>query len=249
MKKIFIFLLSACAFFGSLAANAQTFSKAGDTVRLTYVGTGEQALHNNIIVPSTDTAPVVVRWKIISCNFPADWLSAGSPGMCDNNQCYSFFGPGGLWPGGATNNSLPYTVPTTNGDFHLVVSLGVAGVTTGGTYYVTARLQNKNIPNDTTTATFAVTYNPPSEVPTVKSLDNILLYPNPANNEINVVYDANSDVKTIAVYNIIGRPVSAYRVSGNSANLNLEALPAGIYFVRLVNSQGEVLITRKFTKQ
>ncbi len=78
----------------------------------------------------------------------------------------------------------------------------------------------------------------------------ISMYPNPAHNELNVIFDAASDVKNILVYNIIGRVMSVYKITdSNSANLNLENIPSGIYFVRLINSHGEMVATRKFTKQ
>jgi hypothetical protein len=76
------------------------------------------------------------------------------------------------------------------------------------------------------------------------------LYPNPAHNEVNLVYNTTADIKNIAVYNIIGKVIAVYKVTeNNSANLNLENLPSGIYFARLINSQGNVVVTRKFTKQ
>ena len=78
---------------------------------------------------------------------------------------------------------------------------------------------------------------------------NILLYPNPAREELNVVFSATADIKTIAVYNIIGKVLVVYKVTGDSANMNLENIPSGIYFVRLTNSHGDVVVTRKFTKQ
>jgi hypothetical protein len=87
-------------------------------------------------------------------------------------------------------------------------------------------------------------------VPTIThSANDVLLYPNPANNELNVVYDGSADIKNIGVYNIIGKLLTVYKVSGASANLNLEHIPSGIYFVRLLNSQGNAVVTRKFTKQ
>jgi hypothetical protein len=77
----------------------------------------------------------------------------------------------------------------------------------------------------------------------------VSLYPNPANSEVNVVYDEAADIKSIGIYNIIGKLMTVYKVSGKSANLNIENIPAGIYFVRLLNGQGQVVVTRKFTKQ
>ena len=88
-----------------------------------------------------------------------------------------------------------------------------------------------------------------TNVNNTKPAEDFVLYPNPAYNELNVVYDASLDVKNIAVYNIIGKVMSVYKVSGTSANLNIENIPSGIYFLRLYNSTGSVILTRKFTRQ
>ena len=102
--------------------------------------------------------------------------------------------------------------------------------------------------SETKTETFIVNKWPTS-VPVVTNDDDITIYPNPAREELNVVYSNTADVKNIAVYNIIGKVMNVYRVSGNSANLNLRNVPAGIYFVRLLNANGGVVATRKFTRQ
>jgi hypothetical protein len=77
----------------------------------------------------------------------------------------------------------------------------------------------------------------------------LFYYPNPAQNEVNVAYDANADIQNIALYSIIGKVLRVYKVTGNSANLDLENIPSGFYFVRLMNSHGDAVATRKFTKQ
>ena len=46
-----------------------------------------------------------------------------------------------------------------------------------------------------------------------------------------------------------GPDTLVYKVNGNSANMSLENMPGGIYFVRLVNSAGNIVATKKFTKQ
>lgn len=87
-------------------------------------------------------------------------------------------------------------------------------------------------------------------VASVKQAPEIVLYPNPAINELNVLYDAKADVKNIAVYNLIGRLMTVYKTAENgSANLNLEGIPPGIYYVWLINSEGNIVATKKFTKQ
>lgn len=112
------------------------------------------------------------------------------------------------------------------------------------------KLNNASIPTDTFIQTYIVTRTPTTSVANVKPNSEVSLYPNPASNSVNLVYDASADIRNIAVYNIIGKQVSLFRPTDNSsANLNIESIPAGIYFVRLINSRGDVVTTRKFTKQ
>ena len=248
MKKIYIFLCAVITLSGSLTVSAQSFTRPLDTARLTYSGSGVQTVSDKITIPgATD---VTVKWNVVSCNFPADWLSNAAPGICDANLCYQFAGASGLYPA-MTLESCTYTHGAI-GDYHFQINLSPTSgtpATTTGTYYATVKLYNAANTSDSVYTTFAVSWGA-TGVPSVgKSGEDVLLYPNPANNEINLVYDATADVKTIAVYNIIGKVMAVYRVQGNSANLNLENVPAGIYFARLVNSQGEVVVTRKFTKQ
>jgi hypothetical protein len=79
--------------------------------------------------------------------------------------------------------------------------------------------------------------------------DEVVLYPNPAKGSVNVVFDPSMGVKNIAIYNLIGKAVSVYKVTGNSAKLDLTDVPSGIYFLRLSNTQGKIVATRKFTRQ
>lgn len=245
MKKIFILFLIAVGFLSSSASNAQfSFSKWKDTVAINYIpGSGVTNTVDSIINPGS--FGVTLRWAVINCNFPADWFANGTVGLCDNQLCTNV---SSLWPSGASRTSGAYSAHTTNGDYHL--QFGLPGGSTNGTFYITAKLLNASAAADSTTITFAVTYTGVAGVQgVVKGSDEISLYPNPATTDVNIVFDAIADVKTVAIYNIIGKVMSVYKVSGNSANLSLENVPSGIYFARLMNSQGEIVATRKFTKQ
>jgi len=89
-------------------------------------------------------------------------------------------------------------------------------------------------------------------VTTVGAIDNstpIVLYPNPAVSELNITFPAAASVKTIAIYNMIGKAMVVYKVTGTSANLDLESIPSGNYYARFINTEGAVIATRKFTRQ
>jgi hypothetical protein len=221
-----------------------TFTVVADTVPATINGGG--GITDNI----TNTgAPggLILKWHVIASDFPADWRSGGAFGICDNNTCYPNAGDTALWNGasGPAHFSVPYDY---NQSRLFDLSLNYSTVALG-THYVTIAITDTAGAGYTKNITFIVTKAPTRVPVTGNSEEKTLLYPNPANNEVNVVYDANADVKNIAVYNVIGKVMTVYKVTGNSANLNIENIPSGIYFVRLFNSNSNVVATRKFIKQ
>lgn len=235
MKKVFTLLSVVFIFMGAQRAAAQSFSfQSGDTVDVG--STGSFTAHNN--VNNLTASPIKIQWKVIANTFPADWFA--TLGICDNKYCYSNADIGI----GMQQESLDYA--TGYGDYHILGNL--SSVSTPGPYYVRIRVNNKDVPTDTAIITFVVTKGT-TGVANVKAAEQVALYPNPATTSVNVVYDAAADVKNIAIYNIIGKQMNMYRATGNSANLNVENMPAGIYFVRLINSRGDIVATRKFTKQ
>ncbi len=246
MRKIYLLLSGIFLFISAYNVTAQTFNFQNDTVILTYTGTGLQNLPDLINNPSTIvTDSVTINWKVIATDFPTDWQ--GATGICDNKLCYNF---PGLWP---TSLRTSYPYPNGLGDFHLQTALTTttpAFDAANGCHYVTVRAYDHNVPADSATMTFIVRKGcATTGIVNPKPSEEIVLYPNPAYSEVNVVYDEASDIKNIAVYNIIGKVMTVYKVNGNSANLNIESIPSGIYFVRLYNSTGSVVVTRKFTKQ
>lgn len=80
--------------------------------------------------------------------------------------------------------------------------------------------------------------------------EELSVYPNPATTELNVVYGPGTSVRNIAIYNLIGKVMNVYKAGdAGSANLNLDGIPEGIYYVWLMNPKGDVIATKKFTKQ
>ena len=242
MKRLFTFLIGITAFGFAHKASAQAFTVTADTEFINYP-VGLVAVHDPILVPGSTIT--TINWKIDTANsdFPRDWMFNTSSGttFCDLNLCY----PNSIDTSGSTQICSCYN--STSTDFHMNIDLDSA--TTIGTHYITVKFNNTgSLPLTTATETFVVTKAPVS-VPVVHNVDEVLLYPNPATSSVNIVYSANLDVKNVAIYNIIGKMQSIYKVAGNSANMNTENLNSGIYLIRLINSHGDVVLTRKFTKQ
>lgn len=236
MKKVITFL-SLLAAMNVGSSYAQSFTIDRDT---TYINSNTVVnAPNNVTVPTGSTA-LSLQWAVISHTLPTDLMN--TIGVCDNATC---FGATDVWPTNFRTSTYPAGA---TGDFHITMDLSVIPV--GGPYVLRVKLRNPAISTDTAIQTYIINRTATTSVNNVRSGNDVTLYPNPATSSINVLFDAASDIKTIAVYNIIGKQVSLFRPTDNAgASLNIENIPSGIYFVRLMNSHGDVVTTRKFTKQ
>ncbi len=249
MKKILFLLFGAASLFSSFMLEAQTFSipsDPSDTVNTPALG-GAYTVYSNI--KNITGSNLQIKWKVLATNMPADWLS--SLQICDRDNCR----PISLLWNSATSTGIPYT-PTyhansTHDSVELFsVGLDLTSVTSTGThYFITINMVDQGTGNYTKNFTIFFNRQNVGVNNTVAPASDILMYPNPAKEELNVVYEGVPDIKNIAIYNIIGKVMAVYHVNESSANLNLESMPSGIYFVRLLNSTGNVVVTKKFTKQ
>jgi hypothetical protein len=233
MKKLFTILALTAACFANKANAQLTFNVQHTDTSVNVPGT--MNIYNNIT--NTQSSNITIQWRVSATNFPTDWIAG--LGICDANLCHT-----DVWP--TATKECVYAPGA--GDFH--VQLDLTSTATAGPYFLKVRLGNKfGTSADTVLETYTVT-KIPAGVNVVRSTSDVVLYPNPASNNVNVVYEPSADVKNIAIYNIIGKQMNLFRATdNNSASLNIENLPSGIYFVRLLNSRGDIVTTRKFTKQ
>lgn len=231
MKKIVLFALVAVGL-NINSAVAQSFTLAHDT---TSAFTGSTVDVHNTITNVTGNS-INMTWRIVTSatTLAPGWLVSG---VCDNNSCYP-------WAGDVSNgNALSCSISGMS-SMDGKVQYDATAAANGTVSWVTIRYTEGT---SSKFATFIATKVPTGINTVVKSDDNVVLYPNPAKDDLNVVFDMDADVKNIAVYNLIGKAVSIYKVNGNSAKLNVSNIPSGIYFVRLLDGQGRIVATRKFT--
>ena len=86
----------------------------------------------------------------------------------------------------------------------------------------------------------------PSGTNNTISSSTINLYPNPANDKVNIVFNNINDVQNIAITDVTGRTIYSGEVASNSIEVNTENYPAGIYFCKIIGSTTNETI--KFTK-
>ena len=241
MKRLILGLFTVAAItVTATTARAQAFSTPNDTVFVTYTS-GSIDAHNDITAIGT---PSKVYWKVTSTNFPATWSDANSINICDNVNCWTNAG-NSLLNGSAEYLSDPYLTPGP-GLFKATFNLANGA---SGTHYVTFALKD-SATNWTKPITFVVSKAWTTGVNNVnRNNDEVTLYPNPATDDLNVVFGANDGIKNIAVFNVIGKAIVVYKVAGNSAKMDISRLPNGVYFLRMSDAKGQVVSTKRFTKQ
>jgi len=245
MKKILLVTLWTLSIFSSYIVGAQTFVTEHDTVYITTSNGG--TYHNDI--KNTSSQPINISWRPVSDDFPQSWKDA--VGICDANYCRTnSVGTTDLWDNSPyTTVGLPYG-PDSFALFDLQIGSSIASAP-AGTHYLNIRITDvTNAGTNNKIITYVVNKFPTAVNKVNKSFDDVTLYPNPARSELNVLFNPDAGIKIISVYNLIGKAVTVFKLSSNSsAKLDVENLPSGVYFIRLIDGAGQVVATRKFNHQ
>jgi len=109
-------------------------------------------------------------------------------------------------------------------------------ITSSGKYECKVINPNATCPLDTTS--YSIIYN--CNVTGIIENDPEMkwsVYPNPATDIIIVQIARHASHETIQIYNAMGQVIKSETASATLSNLNIGALPKGIYFVRLKNNQ------------
>ena len=79
-------------------------------------------------------------------------------------------------------------------------------------------------------------------------LNSITLYPNPANDVVNVECTMNNvQCLGIEVFDVFGKLINTVNVTENTTRINVSSLTNGMYFVRVTTNEGAV--TKSFVKK
>lgn len=77
--------------------------------------------------------------------------------------------------------------------------------------------------------------------------DNVNLYPNPANTEINLAVSGQFNAANVEVYDITGRAIGTYAIRNNFLTINTASFTNGLYIYKLVDNSGNQLNVGKFS--
>lgn len=76
-----------------------------------------------------------------------------------------------------------------------------------------------------------------------ENAENISVYPNPANDMVNV--EASSLISNIEIFSISGQKIGEYAANGNNASINISSLSNGLYLMKINTENG--VINEKFS--
>lgn len=122
---------------------------------------------------------------------------------------------------------------------------------TAGTYY--ARVYGYNGANNATSCyTLRVALGTASKddpALTIANAFKVNVYPNPAQQSLNVNISGNNEKKEIAVFDINGKMVMKQPVIQAATQLNLSRIAGGMYYLKIMSAEGKTLHQEKFVKE
>jgi len=75
------------------------------------------------------------------------------------------------------------------------------------------------------------------------------VYPNPANNEFTISLNSNQINLEMEVYDVLGNKVINTMLTNQTSTINIEQLSNGLYFVRLMDANSNVIYTQRLVKE
>ena len=241
MKKYLLSIGFVGLVLSSANVSAQSFTTevTTDTLKVAI-------LHPNMDVynkiTNTTSSNIKVDWKVVASDFPASWLTDIRLGICDNALCRN--NAGNQLISGTTFTSGDY-LPSVEGDFHFQLIDFLSA--TPGTHYMTINYkENGGTYNVDKTFLFTVW---PTSVNSVQGSegDEVVIYPNPATDKLNVLISDASKAKTITIHNFVGKEVQSYNVTSKQMSINIKNIPTGMYYMRVADENGRVFQTKRFT--
>jgi hypothetical protein len=251
MKKLI--LLSALSIASFNLASAQDFEFDDPVVTVVTEGIAAGADPNDAVTILNHLNNVSngilsgAKWQIIEAfdNTAAPYLGWDVHSFCDNNLCY--YGSGLKVAG---SNPVEYNVfdfgdieDRGRSDFKMQILVpSTAAEGTSGVVKVRAWT-----PNQDDTATFIATKSA-TGINVLKLNDNrVGIFPNPSNGDFKVFVNKDMKAKEVVVYNILGAQVASVVVEDEITAIKNTNLAKGNYLVKVLDSKGAAIATRKVT--
>jgi hypothetical protein len=221
---IYFFLLTFC-----LQAQSSFHVSAAYA---TKQGRIDKEIAPSVLLRNLSNKTIQLRWEISKANLSEGWSAV----VCDH-QCYTNL---------VSEKTFELKPGSVLQDFK--VSFRPNGKEGMGNYTINLyELNNRSSSEQTITFNAAAN----SVVSSTNSLINQpnppKVFPNPA---IEYIYlnDESARVKSIEIYNVVGRKMQKLTVNNSNERFNINNLPRGIYMIRMLDKQGHIVRTQRISK-
>lgn len=178
---------------------------------------------------STDMNDTMFNWKILSITSPSTWQID----FCDPLDCIPST-PVGFDKTFKLLNSMSGSLKTD------VYFKGISG-----TGMLKVSIKSVLHPENIDTITFNVKATGTTGVKDAEKSKEIVFYPNPAKDVLNIKFNIQSRVE-VNIYNILGSRVKTITCDAGTNEINIADLQKGVYFIRYTD-KGKV-VSKTFTK-
>ena len=179
---------------------------------------------------NTGSSKILLKWERVFVNLPIGWTYTS----CDNSFCY-----GGVPFGPNAMDSV-----SVGGQGFVGVDIDPANISGVGIVKIYVHQDGYYSQGDTLTWNISTTAVGISEY--IDS-DLISMYPNPANDVVNILFQKEYNVSTVRIIDMMGRKVKEEEINGLFNTIDISRLSKGNYFLIIENK--EHLINKRFIKQ
>ncbi len=190
-------------------------------------GRASEEISPAVLLKNNSNSTLELRWERTKSNLPEGWDAI----VCDK-QCYSTL---------VESRNFNLSPGETISDFR--VSFRPNGHE--GIGNVEIKIYEIKRPSNSVT----VSFNSSATINNVGSFSNSTaptVYPNPAVDFISIQDDGNQ-VKYIEIFNVVGRKVLEF-TKGNNGKYDIGDLPRGMYMVRLLDKNKNIIKTQRISK-
>lgn len=198
----------------------------------TQQGTIDKEVAPSVSIRNLSSQPLELRWEIKKTNLSEGWQAV----VCDH-QCYTSLVQSKTFtmqPNEVLHDfKVSFRPNGKEGIGHLELLLYVAGEKQGSQQSITF--------------SGAAQGNPAGISGLSRETGAPKIYPNPVT-EFMYLKDDYDAVKTVEVYNVVGRQLQRFSVSYAGQKYDISRLPRGIYMVRMLDESGNIIRTQRVSK-
>ncbi|MFY0644055.1 MAG: T9SS type A sorting domain-containing protein [Bacteroidia bacterium] len=230
-KQIFITGLLVLGALSSMAQNL-VYSNGQHS---TYIFSDENFIYYDINVATPTAEDVIFKWELISNGIPDGWNYS----LCDHGNCYV-----GIAAGGEMDKITKEEAEAgTEGFLKFNINPKSYG---GGTVFMYVYVKGDYSRGDT--VSLHVWNRDLVGVNEIASTEQIFLYPNPANSQLNIELANSNSIESVRLLNSVGQVVLELGdINSSSTTLDVAEMESGMYIVECLTSQG--IITKKISIQ